>query len=195
MSGWLQDVKSLQQKQDQAVPQKSGTAQPTVSYTVRLIQHSERYADLRYHRYDREASVQPEDPSSFDQMLHKMHPFAVLDVHQIGGSGFPADLALEPSDCLELFNSMQSALQQLQQQQVLDAEAGKEVHAQQQQLEQTTAEIETAQEVRQQQRQSGLQSPAGAAVVSPSKAAPLSRDLPGTLAAEGKGEFDAETLC
>ena len=139
VAGWLQDVKSLQQKQDQGKPQKSGTVQPTVSYRVRLIQHSERYADLRYHRYHNTACVQLEDPTRFDQMLHKMHPFAVLDVHQIEESGFPADLALEPSDCLELFNNMHSALQQLQQQQLLGTEAGKDSHLQRQQLDKPEA--------------------------------------------------------
>lgn len=195
VAGWLQDVKSLQQKQDQGKSQKSGTVQPTVSYRVRLIQHSERYADLRYHIYHSTASVQPEDPTRFDQMLHKMHPFAVLDVHQIEGSGFPADLALEPSDCLELFNNMQSALQQL-----LDTEAGKDSHLQQQQqnnktdavqdlhAQQTMVEKEAEQQQQQQseqQLQSELESETGAAASPVSKASSSSS---GILAAEGQGK-------
>lgn len=111
VAGWLQDVKSLQQKQDQEKKQQSpGTSPAAVSYKVRLIQHSERYADLRYHRYDTAAS-QTDDPPGFEQTLRKLHPYAVLDAHQIAQSGFPSDLALEPSDCLELFHSLQSALQ------------------------------------------------------------------------------------
>ncbi len=44
LQGWLQSLKSLQQKQDRV----AGTAAKGSVYDVRLIVHRERYADLRW---------------------------------------------------------------------------------------------------------------------------------------------------
>lgn len=129
VTGWLQDVKTLQQQQDL----QAGIVRPAASYTVRLIQHSERFADLRCYRYDpssqqskdwedqagREMKPQdqngrnqrgPEQPEAFDQALHRMHPCAVLEAERLQTDSFPPELSLEPSDCLKLYDSMYSAL-------------------------------------------------------------------------------------
>lgn len=111
VAGWLQDVKSLQRTQDEAKPQQSSKGQAALSYNVRLIQYSERYADLRYYRYTAPATQMQEGLAVLEHSLRRMHPFAVLEAQQIRHGGFPADLALEPADCLQLFNSMHFALE------------------------------------------------------------------------------------
>lgn len=109
VTGWLQDVKLLQQQQDQANGLQVSKNLSSISYKVRLIQHTERYADLRYHRY-MPAVKQADYLEAVNYTLQKLHPFAVLDSQQIKHAGFPADLTLEPADCLDLFNSMQAVL-------------------------------------------------------------------------------------
>ena len=101
-TGWLQDVKALQQQQDQ----QAGICKPVGSYTVQLVQHAERYADLRLHRYSH--SVQ--ENSGATGQLQKLHPCAVLSVEQLQ-DGMPDQITLEPADCLELFDHMAAAVQ------------------------------------------------------------------------------------
>ena len=48
VASWLRSVKALQQEQDAVVENLPNDGFP-VSYDVELIQHTERYADLRYH--------------------------------------------------------------------------------------------------------------------------------------------------
>ena len=112
LTSWLQDVKLLQQQQDQSL----GLVRPASTYTVRLIKYSERFADLRCYRYDSSSRLgqNKEDQDSheqdFGQTLHRMHPYAVLELHMLQNGSFPPLLTLEPSDCLQLFESMQAAL-------------------------------------------------------------------------------------
>ncbi len=106
VAGWLQDVKSLQRQQDQ----QAGVSRPADSYTVRLVQHSDRYADLRYHIYNQPSQAQEEPADAFEKVLRRLHPCAVLDAQQIQHTGFPPQVTLEPRDCLELFNSMRAVV-------------------------------------------------------------------------------------
>ena len=106
VTDWLQSVKRLQQQQDQ----QSGTEGPAASYQVNLIQHKNRYADLRYHRYNQSTASGQEDPT-IDQVLRRLHPCAVLDAPQLQRNGFPPQISLEPSDCLELYQAMVSVVQ------------------------------------------------------------------------------------
>jgi len=118
VTSWLQSVKALQQQQDAQL----GIQGPSSSYEVRLIQHSERYADLRYHTFNQSSSEQspsssaPAPPALPDQaaaqaVFNKLHPCAVLTAHQVQHSGFPSEVSLEPCDCLELFSSMRQVHQ------------------------------------------------------------------------------------
>ena len=104
---WLQSVKLLQKQQDV----QAGITRPA-SYKVNLIQYSERYADLRYYRFETPAAqADSEGESAHQHMPQKLHPCAVLDAQQIQHNGFPGQLNLEPSDCLELFNAMKATVQ------------------------------------------------------------------------------------
>lgn len=107
VAGWLQSVKSLQQQQDQ----QSGTEGPVASYQVNLIQHKNRYADLRYHRYNQSTARGQAEPT-VDEILRRLHPCAVLEAHQLQRGGFPPQISLEPSDCLELYQAMAAVVQQ-----------------------------------------------------------------------------------
>lgn len=108
VTSWLQSVKSLQQQQDMC----AGLERPAASYNVKLIQYTERYADLRYHRYDQPCHlVQGKAAHSFDSMLQRLHPCAVLEAKDIKDGGFPSQLNLEACDCLELFNGMRAVVQ------------------------------------------------------------------------------------
>ena len=103
-------MKHLQQQQDAQL----GLHQPPTSYQVRLIQHSERYADLRYHVLNASApqhrlpalEAAGVAPDSDTGQLTKMHPCAVLSARQIQQDGFPSEISLEPCDCLELYHAM-----------------------------------------------------------------------------------------
>ena len=116
VTSWLQSVKDLQQQQDS----KLGLHRPPAAYQVRLIQHSERYADLRYHTFapsptqQNDASLRSaEMPLNSDASSHdfiKMHPCAVLTTKQIQESGFPSEISLEPCDCLQLYSIMHSTV-------------------------------------------------------------------------------------
>lgn len=109
VTSWLQSVKSLQQQQDK----QAGVERPAASYNVNLIQYTERYADLRYHRYDQPDDLTLSEPAhSFEQMLQRLHPCAVLVANDIKQGGFPSQLNLEARDCLELFDSMRAVLQE-----------------------------------------------------------------------------------
>lgn len=104
---WLQANKALQQHQDQ----QDGIQQPGAGYySVRLIQHTKRYADLRYHRYNQSAANGHIEPTVED-ILHRLHPCAVLEAHQIQQGSFPPQISLEPSECLELFKTMHAVVQ------------------------------------------------------------------------------------
>ena len=115
---WLQSVKALQQEQDT----KLGIAGPSQRYKVNLIQHAERYADLRYYSFKPAAAQQDDDgprtsstaaPASqgTQDVFNKIHPCSVLTAGQLQDSGFPSELSLEPCDCLELANAMHNVLQ------------------------------------------------------------------------------------
>lgn len=105
---WLQSVKLLQQQQDE----QASITRPA-SYKVNLIQYSERYADLRYYRFETPAAqADSEDEPANQHMLQKLHPCAVLDAQQLQRNDFPGQLNLEPSDCLELFNAMKATVQE-----------------------------------------------------------------------------------
>ena len=115
---WLQSVKALQQQQDT----KLGIAGPSQMYKVNLIQHAERYADLRYYSFKPAAAQQddscpnttstaaPVSQGSQD-VFKKIHPCAVLTAAQLQDGSFPSELSLEPCDCLELANAMHDVLQ------------------------------------------------------------------------------------
>ena len=122
VTSWLQSVKVLQQQQDAQL----GIHHPSSSYEVRLIQHSERYADLRYHTFNQSStqhsptSSAPGPPALPDQaaaqaVFNKIHPCAVLTAHQVQHSGFPSEVSLEPCDCLELISSMRQVHQEAKQ--------------------------------------------------------------------------------
>ena len=115
---WLQSVKELQQEQDTQL----GIASPSQRYKVNLIQHAERYADLRYYSFKPAAAQQDDDcpeaastaaPASQGNQdaFNKIHPCAVLTAAQLQDSSFPSELSLEPCDCLELANAMHDVLQ------------------------------------------------------------------------------------
>ena len=101
---WLQSVKCLQLQQDQAV----GTAAPSGSYSVKLIQHGERYADLRYHSFQPAAmqsgndclDVSSASAADAQAAFRKIHPCAVVTAQQLQEGGFPSEITLEPCDCL-----------------------------------------------------------------------------------------------
>lgn len=78
---------------------------------MNLIQFGERYADLRYYKYDKPVA-QADDESADEQKPQKLHPCAVLGAQQIQHGGFPHQLNLEPSDCLELFTAMKTTVQE-----------------------------------------------------------------------------------
>ena len=109
---WLQSVKGLQREQDSQL----SIAGPPDRYQVKLIQHAERYADLRYHTF-KPCSAQQDDQlrapglQQTSDMFTKIHPCAVLTAEQLQDSGFPSEISLEPCDCLELFNAMHSVSQ------------------------------------------------------------------------------------
>ena len=108
-------MKSLQQQQDR----KQGIQKSLPTYQVRLIQHSERYADLRYHTFTTPSRQQGGVPraetkapqaSPHGVSFSKIHPCAVLTASQLRrDSKFPSEVSLEPCDCLELFNVMSDA--------------------------------------------------------------------------------------
>ena len=115
---WLQSVKALQQEQDT----KLGIVDPSQRYQVKLIQHAERYADLRYYSFKPAAAQQDDDcpkatsiaaPASQgpQDVFNKLHPCAVLTAAQLRDGSFPPQLSLEPCDCLELANAMHGVLQ------------------------------------------------------------------------------------
>ena len=107
VTSWLRANKALQQRQDQ----QDGIQQPKAGYyEVRLIQHTRRYADLRYHRYNQSTSKGCSE-RAVDDILHRIHPCAVLESHQIQHGSFPPQISLEPSDCLELFKTMHAVVQ------------------------------------------------------------------------------------
>ena len=115
---WLQSVKALQQVQDT----KLDIAGPSQRYEVNLIQHAERYADLRYYSFKPAAAQQDDDcprttstaaPASqgSQDVFNKIHRCSVLTARQLQDGGFPSELCLEPCDCLELANAMHNVLQ------------------------------------------------------------------------------------
>ena len=112
---WLQSVKALQQEQDTQL----GIAAHLSTYQVKLIQHAERYADLRYYTFKPSLVRQQEDEDSLEaatapapasstptDVFSKIHPCAVLTPEQLQDSGFPSEISLEPCDCLQLFKAM-----------------------------------------------------------------------------------------
>lgn len=112
-------MKALQHEQDT----KLGIAGPPATYRVGLIQHAERYADLRYYSFKPGVDQQESDCSNLSKgaapasqgtdAFDKLHPCSVLTAEQLQHSGFPSEVSLEPSDCLELFHAMHAALQTL----------------------------------------------------------------------------------
>ncbi|KAL3133315.1 putative ATP-dependent RNA helicase ddx60 [Trebouxia sp. C0009 RCD-2024] len=117
VTAWLQSVKALQQEQDT----KLGIAGPPATYRVGLIQHAERYADLRYYSFkpgldQQEGDCSNSSPSAAPasqgtgDAFNKIHPCSVLTAEQLQHSGFPSEVSLEPSDCLELFHAMHDAM-------------------------------------------------------------------------------------
>eukprot|EP00891_Asterochloris_glomerata_P004914 jgi/Astpho2/4914/fgenesh1_pg.00069_%23_46_t len=121
LQGWLQSLKSLQQKQDRV----AGTAAKGSVYDVRLIVHRERYADLRHYMVNTGAldpwrsqndPLQASDvqnmkggPQQVEAALRKLHPCAVLMLEQLSGN-FPSEVTFEPADSLQLHATMQAVV-------------------------------------------------------------------------------------
>ncbi|KAK9901261.1 hypothetical protein WJX75_003106 [Coccomyxa subellipsoidea] len=117
IASWLCSAKDLKRQQDAAI----GTLQSGAgSYAVALIQHGERYGDLRYHSWqglgrpdeglgNATLPAVPTSAQNGDPIKRRLHPCSVLTIRQLS-QGFPSELSLEPMDSLQLFRAMQDSL-------------------------------------------------------------------------------------
>ena len=123
---WLQKLKDMQKLAD--------GGQNRESYQVRLVQHNERWVDLRRHVYD-DSKLEDDSDLSPDAMvkwaklhvrarvdhtsakvdgaelLDTLHPLASFTQDQIRLAKIPDNLKFEPRDSLALFEAMQTVLE------------------------------------------------------------------------------------
>jgi len=135
---WLQNIKDMQKMAD--------AGQNRESYQVRLVQHNERWVDLRRHVYD-DSQLDDESDLSPDAMvkwaklhvrarvdhtsaqvdgaelLDTLHPLASFTQDQLRLAKIPDNLKFEPRDSLALFEAMLTVLKQAKESEAIKARA------------------------------------------------------------------------
>jgi len=135
---WLQTIKDMQKLSD--------AGQDRESYKVTLVQHNERWVDLRRHVYDDsllddETDLSPDSMVKWSKLhtrprvdhtsaqvdgadlLNTLHPLASFTEDQLRLAKIPDNLKFEPKDSLALFEAMQNVVKRAKDGETIKARA------------------------------------------------------------------------